>query len=270
MKYLLAITFICVLIISTCALRADVIVNGNVTFNGNIQFSQTNSSYGGGGTTPANLIAWYRFENNFLDCAPAHAYPATPTNSPTFTAGQLGQAAVFVASGSQIAGTAGNITELNSTNHFTVSVWFKRASSSSRVAIQYFKDADDYGIGIDAYSDGNVYFKITVNSGSYQYYTDNNTGWTMWTMTYDGTQSAGSRMLLYKNGSLVTASGSSGTIPAATASSGQIGAATNLKIAFGDGAYSDGQIDDFRIYGITLSAGEVLAAYTDSTAVCAP
>lgn len=158
----------------------------------------------------------------------------------------------------------GDIAELDGVTVLTLSAWMKRRTSSDRVALSKTSNSTSnrvqIGLSITSTaqffvaSGGNAFGEASSISGA---------DWFHLVMVFDGGQATNAtRLLGYVNGVVQTLS-FTGTIPATTASHTQ-----NLEIGSidtGTPIFSEGWIDDVRIYSRVLQPQEVLDLYRPAT-----
>jgi hypothetical protein len=156
------------------------------------------------------------------------------------------------------------ISALNGSSALTWIVWAKRLASSSLVTfIQYDSSSSD--IGLELWSDGNIYVEIGNGSNSYGVVSNNSTSWQHVAMVYDGNGTGNDgRLKAYVNGvqqSLFYV----GTIPstAGTGASLLIGN-TGPYAGPNSNLYSTGNLSSFQSYTKALSAAEVLQNYNST------
>jgi len=184
------------------------------------------------------------------------------TTSPTI--GKIGQALKFVSANSQSI-TVPAISSLQNAPQATLSAWFKRTVVGSNVS--WGADLDytgQYRFGSEVYSDGNIYVGIGNGAVGYAYFASDDTKWHKLDVVFNGANGTNAtRLVVYLDGvaQTLTFSGGAGTIPANILSTNApfyIG--RDLSTA-GIGHYSDGTIDDVRIYSRALSTQQIAQLY---------
>lgn len=205
-----------------------------------------------------NIRAYYKFNAN-ADDSTANARNGTPTNSPTYTSGNLGDALTLAASSSQHV-LVPNAVFPWGTNTVTINFWLKVASTSGN---QGFFMVARTGQGAMVYNSGNLwdFAKPNVVSTTYSWTTDSN--WHMWTFVADA-----SGMRYYKDGnSTPVASGANtanfvdpigDTIPIGGYKSG------GSMVA---GWYTDGQIQHFGVWSDAKSTADIASLYNSGAGV---
>jgi len=169
--------------------------------------------------------------------------------------GKMGQALDFDGSDDYV--DTGDIEFLDGVSEFTLFAWMKRRSASDHVSI--VKDLNvNNRLGINFYNDGNVYLNLSQDGQQWGYFSSNDTDWHHVVLVFDGSQSDNAgRLKGYFDGVQQTLSWAN-TIPAATDDN-------SASFLFGrspaNSTYTDGSIDEVRIYNRALSAGEVERLY---------
>lgn len=134
----------------------------------------------------------------------------------------------------------------------TISAWMKRSTLGSSVEIGKQSISGGSSITIELWTDGNLYLGLS-SGGDYGTVSLNDTSWHHVTMVFDGTQTGNSNRLKGYVDGVQQGLTFTGSIPALT---------TTATDAFGIGSvstkYSNGQIDDVRIYTRALSDSEVV------------
>lgn len=210
-----------------------------------------------------NLLGWWKLNSDYTDCS-GRGHTLTPQNTPTFAAGQHGNAVTFVSSSSQKA-VSDNISELTGAVNFSLSIWMKRSSIGGIVSCIFTNGAfNGHFWGIELLADGKAYFVIDDNSGyHYQFYAaPNDTSWHHFVITFDGTQSTDTtKLLAYVDGSLVTTTIGNGPMP----SSLPINQVYSMSLGMTEDAanYNNGSIDSIRLFNITLTSGNVTSLFSD-------
>lgn len=200
----------------------------------------------------SNLVGWWKLDEGTGSTtadSSGSGFTGTLQNSPTWIIGQIGPFALqFLGSSSQDV-SMGDLSVLDNATKITLNCWMNRVSAGNIVACNGKNTATGAsGISIQAYFDGNVYFNINSQSGSFA---ENTTGWHMWTIVYDGTQSTNAtKVIAYEDGVAKTLS-FSGTIDTA------LGATSTFFLGRSPQAFSTGDIDETRIYTRALSSSDV-------------
>jgi hypothetical protein len=221
--------------------------------------------YTGPAAADSGLVGHWSF--NGTDTTSTKAYDrsgtgntGTLTNGPTVTPGKLGQALSFDGSNDFVG--VGDIGVIDGVANATLSGWIKRGATNAHITFGKH-DTSSGRFAINFYNDGNVYFNVGDGSGTpYAYFVSNDTDWHHVVMAYDGSQSGNAnRLKVYFDGVQQTLT-FSGTIPATTYASSidefRIGRNAS------NGFYSNGFIDEVRLYTRTLSTSEIVALYNAS------
>src|SRR3989344_4096532 len=142
-------------------------------------------------------------------------------------------------------------------------MWFKRIAVNARVFLSKTTatGSDANRIVIEAWTDGMVYLEPSNGNTSYGYFASNDTNWHHVVMVFDGTQSTNpTRLKGYLDGVEQTLS-FLGTIGSTTSA----GATGNLFIGALNATegmfYTNGTIDEVRIWNRSLTADEVSQLY---------
>lgn len=181
-----------------------------------------------------------------------NGYDGVFSDSPTWTAGKHGDALFY--DGSDNVDFA-DVLPISGINKLTIMAWVKRGATNDKVEIGRQSGNAGNTIAIESWDDGNVYFGISDSSG----YAGgsvalNDTNWHHLTLVFDGTQPTDStRLKGYVDGIPKTLS-FTGTIPNQTSISD-----TPFGLGSLNSAYSNGLIDDVRIYTLALSQAEIQA-----------
>jgi hypothetical protein len=168
--------------------------------------------------------------------------------------------------------SAARIDPLNNTQHFTWSSWIYNYGGGLKTLVSHGISGDAYQfLLLTGSNEANLIVDISPSSSE----DDNNTyngvvaigSWTLWHVVYDGTASgAGSgvaRLKLYINSVLQTASVTNGAIPATTPN-----ASSTLNLGRQNTAdrYWEGNLDECRFAGTSLSADWITADYNNQRA----
>ncbi len=185
----------------------------------------------------------------------------TLTNGPTWTGGRRGSAVSFDGTDDYINVADANSLDIASTG--SVSYWFKRNASGTGANVgKWTASGNQRSYNLEVYTDDKIYWTITSDgtggSGSTKTqfiststYTDTN-----WHHLV-GTFSSGT-MTVYLDGASIAGS-TTGTASSVYNSTSvlQIG-------AYGGGTYTNGLIDEVRVYNRALSADEIQTLYNTS------
>ncbi|HVZ66915.1 MAG TPA: LamG domain-containing protein, partial [Patescibacteria group bacterium] len=155
---------------------------------------------------------------------------------------------------------AGDISQMNSATYLSISAWMKRDVANNKVIIQKGTGSTSQVV-IDFWSDGSLYFENDNGGDGYGGIALNDTNWHHVVLVFDGTQSGNNKLKGYVDGKLASLS-YTGTIQATTPNmSGQ-----NFYIGRSAGSYSDGQIDDVKLFSYPLTAAQVKTLYNQGSA----
>jgi hypothetical protein len=145
------------------------------------------------------------------------------------------------------------ISQNNNASALTWVFWAKRSASNTLVTIiQYGSSSSD--IGLELWSDGNIYFEIGNGSNSWGFVSNNSTSWQHAAMVYDGNGNGNDgRLKGYVNGVQQSLS-YVGTIPS-TAGTGASLLIGNYGLS--SNAFSSGNLGSFQSYNRALSATEI-------------
>ena len=204
--------------------------------------------------TPSALVVHLKFNESAGTTAAdssGRAFHATLVNTPTFSAGTLGNALNFPATASQHARLPNGIT--SGITDFTISTWVKLSGTTARTRIF------DFGTGTNNYmelcprNDSSYLQYEIVSGGTVQRLNTASTiptgVWTHVALTQSGTTGT-----LYVNGTAV------GTNAGLTLKPSTLGATTLNYIGrsqWSSDPYFNGSLDDFRLYSQALSAAEI-------------
>ena len=211
---------------------------------------------------PSDLLLHLRFDEasgaTTADSS-GNGWDATLVNAPTWTAGRLGNAALFTAASSQSATLSADI--VSGVHDFTISTWVKMTSFGT------FSRIFDFGTGTTNYmfltpqytatapNAAKPRFAIRTSAAAEQQLTSSaaipaNT-WTHIAVTLTGSTGR-----MYLNGTLVATNAGMSLNPASLGN-------TTLKYfgrsQFAADPYLDGSLDDFHIFSRALSAAEIAA-----------
>ncbi len=139
----------------------------------------------------------------------------------------------------------------------TISAWVKRAAPGS--AVEIGKQGGANSTSIELWTDGTAYFAISAGAGAYGTVSLNDANWHYVSMVFDGNQTGNTNRLKgYVDGVLQTLA-FTGVIPSLTTV-----ATDSFGLGSLNGKYSNGQIDDVRIYNRPLTASEISADMNNS------
>ncbi len=208
---------------------------------------------------PANLVSWYRGENNALDSQGSNN--GTLINGVSFSAGKVGQAFDFTNENQRVE--IPDSDSLDLTNAVTLEAWVAPSqigNPNNGTTIMHKGDITSFGnqpYGLFYNRDGLMVFRVG-NSSTFSISTGSTTVLPLDTFThivgtYDGTTSK-----IYINGVLEGSSAENiGTL-----------VTNNLPLRIGSNGSTGfvGKIDEPTIYSRALSAGEVLALFNAGSA----
>ncbi len=182
--------------------------------------------------------------------------------STTKVQGKIGQGMSFSASDTQNVST-GIISQLSSATNATLSVWVKKGASEEIAAGQW---VNPYRFNfVWSASSNNIYLEAENGVSSFPYFSPVNTeGWHHLVMVYDGTQSGINRIKAYWDGNIQSLSPDGADPASSLASSGNQG--LFLLGRDGDNGYSNGSLDDVRLYNRSLTESEAKALYNSAAA----
>ncbi len=220
----------------------------------------------------SSCVATYRFENDEVDLS--GNYNGTGTEI-QYAAGRYGQAASFNdTSSSKIVIGAQNSVIPNNTTGVSFSFWvYLDSVDTGSNYDHWFVGQENYGGGFEdgefsvRLYEGKVYTDYAQSGSIYRQRkatTVLSTGqWYHIVATYD--TSNANITEVYLNGSLETSSNltSGGTFTTTALMQNS----TNISIGGSDNGYTDGKIDQFRIFTKVLSASEVTTLYNENSLV---
>ena len=235
----------------------------------NNRLIKSNDAGGGACTNTVDLynpfpdgggVALYQLNGDATDVS--GNYDGTASNV-TYGAGQFGQAGVFNGSNSQISYSNQVVTN----GETSVSFWYNPSSTTQvNYLIGNGVNTADKGITIGYNGGTNQFFGIVAKGTSslagvvVSNATYSNNGWYNIVFVWDGTTSTNA-MKLYVN-NFLDGENTSDT------SSGSIGSYSSFNIGGVSGSYSQGSIDQVRIFSRALRPYEVEALYTEE--YCTP
>jgi len=207
------------------------------------------------GDLSGGLVGWWTFDGrnigNIAADSSGQRNDGKITNMSTTTAatpGKIGQGLTFNG-GSNYVNVGGNSSVLNLTGNFSMSVWFRTATTNTLMLVN--KTSGPASNGYEIYTqNGNIYSRINSNNGTQNVspLTYNDNKWHHATITFDGTTHA-----LYIDGIQVISHSDSAPVSNTSAP---------LEIGARVGALNfSGTLDDVRIYNRALSAAEVKQLY---------
>jgi len=178
-----------------------------------------------------------------------------------YTTGKYGNATSFDGVNDYV--DTARLQGIEGVSQLTYSMWFKRIAVNARVFLSKTTatGSDANRIVIEAWTDGMVYLEPSNGNTSYGYFASNDTNWHHVVMVFDGTQSTNpTRLKGYLDGVEQTLS-FLGTIGSTTSA----GATGNLFIGALNATegmfYTNGTIDEVRIWNRSLTADEVSQLY---------
>ncbi|HSW92443.1 MAG TPA: DUF4038 domain-containing protein [Patescibacteria group bacterium] len=198
----------------------------------------------------AQLVAHWSFDQTTgttLTDNSGNGHVGTIAGTPTWGAGKINNALTFKGSDNV---ALGNITQINNVSQVTLATWMKRSAAGAKVFVG--KQASNQDLGIEAYSDGKIYFDMSKGSSAYGTITLNDTAWHHIALVFDGAQTGNAnRLKAYVDGvqKTLTFSGTVGTTTTTNTTAFNIGKMS--------GEYSSGQVDDTWLYARALNQAEV-------------
>jgi len=211
----------------------------------------------------AQLVAHWSFDQSsgttLIDNS-GNGHTGSISGTPTWGAGKINNALTFKGTDNV---ALGNITQINNVSQVTLATWMKRTTAGGNVFVG--KQASGQDLGIEAYSDGKVYFDMSKGSTVYGTITLNDTAWHHVALVFDGTQTGNANRLKgYVDGVQKTLT-FSGTVGTTTSSN-----TTPFNIGKMSGEYSKGQVDDTWLYARALSQAEVQDLMQPTADILAP
>ena len=172
----------------------------------------------------------------------------TLTDGPAWTGGQRGGALRFDGTDDYVS----TPLSMASLSQLTISMWARRSALGAFVYISSNVNNSTQNVQIGFFSDGLVY--PTIGDGTFPTVTSNTVDWVHCVMVYNG--AASTKLFLYLNGASSTLSAQpTGTATHASAGTFDIG----RRLA--NARYTNGHIDEVRIYTRALTALEVQQLY---------
>ena len=171
--------------------------------------------------------------------------------NPAWVAGKHG---LGISLGSTSNINLGNTLPVKGLKAYTLSGWMKRTATGSVIMMGKETPTSGDSLEITEWSDGYVYFGVgTASTFTGGKFFINNSSWHNFTLVFDGTKTGNANRLKgYVDGVAVTLS-FLGSIPSVTSSG-----STPFGIGSLGGYYSNGIIDDVRMYNRVLSSTEVV------------
>lgn len=152
----------------------------------------------------------------------------------------------------------GDLNFMDGASQLTVSAWMRRNSLSAPISLAKGSNCDTDLVGINMWTNGNLYFDVKNGSSVFGYTVLNDTSWHYVTLVFDGSKSGTSRLKGYVDG--VAKNLQYNGTPSATLPT------NSNSLFFGrvecSGLYSDGQIDDVKIFNYPLTAEQVKLEYS--------
>jgi hypothetical protein len=226
--------------------------SGIATFQGNVA-----------GTWNSNFLGvWHLSDGTTLSGtdSTSAARNGTLTNTPTAVTGQVDGGAGF-ASGSSNYITVPNIAALQSASTASLTAYCYRSSSSNvvRLGKTSATTGNRFGWGWES---GAMYVLVEGGSANYPNFADTSTGWHHFAVTFDGTLgTASARVKAYMDGASKTLTAGGVGNPATTYFvAGTFDMGRDLD---GGARYSNGSIDEVRLYSNTISADWITAEYNN-------
>lgn len=202
---------------------------------------------------PSGLVASYSLNEGSGTIAHngvSSSYDGTFSGTPTWVTGRYGNALAF--NGSDYV-DMGNIPGMLGLTSFTFEAWIKRTAANDYVLLGKTGSGWYDQTSIEVWNNGNVsgVFLIGAAGGDGAFAT-NDTSWHHIAYVFDGSQTGNANRLRgYLDGVQQTLS-FGGTIPATTTS--DTGA---FRLGLVEGLYSNGSIDEVRIYNRALTTTEI-------------
>ena len=183
----------------------------------------------------------------------------TLTGAPAPTLGQIGQALDFDGVDDYVQ--MGDLNSLDSVTTFTVSAWFKRRAVNSLMYIVEKATDNTHVVALEVLNDGLAYLLVRNGVTGHGTFATNDTNWHHIVMVYDGSQSGDTLQLTgYLDGVKKTLA-IGNDIPTSTADhSGNFSIGDQRSHVL----FTDGKIDDVRIYNRALSNDEIYQLYNSS------
>lgn len=204
-------------------------------------------------TQTAALLAHYTFNNEEGAVAKdsAGTYSGVLKGGPVYVAGKVGGSALSFDGLDDYVDV--NSLTLDNVNTVTISAWIQRRVPNAVITLGQTTDSSNRLLW-EVWQDGNVYFEVANNAYADGHFALNDTGWHHLVMVYDGTQTGNTeRLKAYVDGK-EQALAYNGTIPYTLG-----GMNDNFAIgsdSVGGSFYTNGLIDDVRVYDKALTAKE--------------
>jgi len=198
----------------------------------------------------ANLVAHWSYDQSSgttLTDNSGNGHTGTFSGTPTWAAGKINNGLTLDGSDNV---ALGDITQVDGVGKVTLAAWIKRSAAGAKVFVG--KQASNQDLGIEAYSDGKLYFDLSKGSSASGSITLNDTAWHHVALVFDGTLTGNANRLKgYVDGvqKTLTFSGTVGTLTSTSTTAFNIGKMS--------GEYSAGQVDDTWLYARALSLAEV-------------
>ena len=213
----------------------------------------------GSTTLLTNLRVYYKFDDDGVD---AHnGWNLTANNSPTYEAGALNNGTKLASASSQYFNEAGGHDLEAKVSGFSISAWIKPTTLAEWNAIASYRNGDKAGqfmfrstlagrISFIRWSDYNTNVDYSTNTGLIA----------AGTMYHVVATFTGTTCVIYINGSSVSVG--SGT---ASNSWGNVRQLEVGRVYTGSSNHANSLIDEFGIWGRTLTASEVTSLYNSGT-----
>src|SRR4051812_2071430 len=141
----------------------------------------------------SQLVAHWSFDQSsgtVLTDNSGNGHNGTISGTPTWGVGKINNALTFKGTDSV---ALGNITQINNIGQVTLATWMKRTAVGAKVFVG--KQASNQDLGIEAYSDGKIYFDMSKGSSVYGTVNLNDTAWHHVALVFDGTQTGNTNRL---------------------------------------------------------------------------
>ena len=156
--------------------------------------------------------------------------------------------------------TGSAVTELNAAANLTVSCWVKTSSLTQSAFLFGNRSVSSTGMALQTHTNSRFYFYF---SGGYVYWPTTSFSADTWfnlVLAYDGSQADADKLKVYRDGSLVSYTGSlTATSMAASTATFWVGRDQLVTNAWG------GNIDEFAVIPSTLSPSDVTSLYNSGT-----
>ncbi|MDP3989038.1 MAG: LamG domain-containing protein [bacterium] len=180
------------------------------------------------------------------------------SSSPTF--GRLGQALTFDGVDGYV--DVGTPSSLSGATVASISAWVYRPAPTSIVSVGSDPaNSTAYRFGFLWFSNSKLYCLAENGTGSYPSISKADIGWHHIVLSYDGSRTGDDRCRIYLDTELQSLDSGGGT-PAASLPSGGNQKPFKIGSLYASGqTYSDGTLDDVRIYNRALTTDEILQLY---------